>query len=71
MEDLAVQIKMSKITIAQIKESLPENWQVLSTEYKNLDTELEFKCAADHRFFSPWKKIRNKVECPICKSNLS
>jgi hypothetical protein len=41
---------MSKITIQEIQEVLlPENWQVISTEYKNLDTELTFQCPEGHR----------------------
>ena len=36
---------MSKITIEEITQVLkPENWQVISTDYKNLDTEMTFQC---------------------------
>ena len=61
---------MAKITLEQIKEELAaDGWLVLSPEYKNLDTEMEFECFESHRVFAPWKKIRVKRECPICKRN--
>lgn len=61
---------MTRITIESISEELaPDNWKVLSTEYKNLDTEMEFLCGEGHRVFAPWKKIRTKRECPVCKQN--
>ena len=61
---------MSKITLESISQTLKEEgWQVLSTEYKNLDTEMEFLCAEGHKVFAPWKKIRTRRECPVCKQN--
>lgn len=61
---------MSKINIDTINDVLnKEGWNLVSTEYSNLDTELEFKCSEGHRVFSTWRKIRNKRECPICKQN--
>ena len=61
---------MAKITLDQIKEELAaDGWLVLSSEYKNLDTEMIFECFEGHRVFAPWKKIRAKRECPICKKN--
>lgn len=61
---------MSRITIEQIQEQLSEdNWKLISTEYKNLDSELIFECAEGHRVYSTWKKIRTKRECPICSQN--
>ena len=61
---------MAKITIEQIKEEIAaDGWLLLSDEYKNLDTEMEFECFEGHRVFATWKKIRAKRECPICKQN--
>lgn len=61
---------MARITLDSIREDLAQdNWQVISTEYKNLDTEMEFKCAEGHTVFAPYKQIRTKRECPICKAN--
>lgn len=61
---------MARIKIETIAEELaPDGWQVLSTEYQNLDTEMEFLCAEGHKVYAPWKKIRTKRECPVCKQN--
>ena len=61
---------MSKITIEEIAQVLkPENWQVISTDYKNLDTEMTFQCPEGHRVYTSWKRLRNKRECPVCKQN--
>ena len=61
---------MAKITISQIQEQLSsENWKLISTEYKNLDSELVFECPEGHRVYSTWKKIRTRRDCPICKQN--
>lgn len=58
---------MAFINLTTIQEQLPEGWKVISTQYKNLDTEMEFECAAGHKVFSTWKKMRSRAECPICK----
>ena len=58
---------MASINLTTIQEQLPEGWKVISTQYKNLDTEMEFECAAGHKVFSTWKKMRTRAECPICK----
>lgn len=61
---------MGKIKIEDIQKQIEEQqWKVISTEYKNLDTELIFECPESHRVYSSWKKMRNKLECPICKKN--
>lgn len=61
---------MSKITIEFINEELKKyNWRCISSEYKNLDTELCFECEEGHKIYSTWKKIRTKRECPRCKDN--
>lgn len=59
---------MAKITLEQIKEDLQqENWKVHSIEYKNLETEMTFECPQGHTVFAPWKKLRTRRECPICR----
>ena len=61
---------MAKITIDSINEELaPYNWKCISTEYKNLDTELQFNCEEGHLVCAPWKKVRKIQECPVCKQN--
>ena len=61
---------MSKITIQSIQEELaPNGWKVVSEEYKNLDTELVFLCPEGHRVYNSWKRLRNRLECPVCKQN--
>lgn len=59
---------MAKITIESINKELEQyNWKCISTEYKNLDSELIFKCEEGHEVYSTWKKIRSKRDCPRCK----
>lgn len=61
---------MSKISIQSIQEELKETgWQILSEEYKNLDSELVFVCPEGHRVYNSWKRIRSRRECPVCKQN--
>ena len=61
---------MSKIKIDEIrKAAIEHNWILLSEEYKNLDSELIFRCNEDHKIYLPYRKVRNKWECPICKQN--
>ena len=60
---------MAKIHIEDIQNELrAEGWKVISTEYVNLDTEMTFECSEGHRVFVPWKKLRTKRECPMCKA---
>jgi Holliday junction resolvasome RuvABC endonuclease subunit len=61
---------MARITIESIQETLsPEDWKILSTEYKNLDGELTFQCPEGHLVYTSWSKMRTKRECPVCKQN--
>ena len=65
-----VQIQLAKIKIDEIrKAAIEHDWTLVSEEYKNLDSELIFKCNEGHKIFLPYKKVRNKWECPICKKN--
>lgn len=62
---------MAKITIDQIKQEVEvDGWKVLSLDYSNLDTEMTFECPEGHQVFAPWKRLRTKRECPICKQNI-
>ena len=61
---------MARITIDSINEELAQyGWKCISTEYKNLDTELQFNCEEGHLVCAPWKKVRKLQECPVCKQN--
>lgn len=61
---------MSKIKIDDIrKAAIDHNWNLISEEYKNLDTDLIFECEEGHRIYLPYKKIRDKWVCPICEQN--
>jgi hypothetical protein len=61
---------MARITLETINEELAQyGWKCISTEYKNLDTNLTFECEEGHQVYAPWKKIRTKRECPVCKNN--
>lgn len=61
---------MARIKIEDIRlELAQDNWKVISDTYENLDSELVFECSEGHKVYAPWKKIRQKRECPICKSN--
>lgn len=62
---------MSKISIESINKELAQTgWKCISTEYKNLDSELQFNCEEGHLVCAPWKKIRTKRDCPVCKKNV-
>ena len=60
---------MAKIKLEDIQNELSaDGWKVISTEYQNLESEMQFECPEGHRVFVPWKKIRTKRECPTCKA---
>lgn len=62
--------KMSRIKLDDIRAEVEKDgWKVISQEYTNLDTEMEFLCDEGHSVFQPWKKLRQSRECPICKQN--
>lgn len=62
---------MARITIEEIAQELAkDNWKILSTEYKNLSTEMCFECNEGHKVFTSWDKLRKKRECPVCKQNI-
>lgn len=58
---------MGRIPIKEIQEELKrDQWTLVSTEYKNLDTNLEYKCSEGHVVFAPWREIRENRTCPTC-----
>lgn len=62
---------MARIQLSDIKEiCATDDWEVISTSYKNLNDPMEFKCACGHLVIAPWKKIREKRRCPICAKNV-
>lgn len=61
---------MSKIKYIDIKKEANQyGWEVLSENYQNLDTEMKWKCSEGHNVYLPYKKVRNKYICPICRQN--
>lgn len=61
---------MSKLKIDDIrKAAIEQGWTLISEEYKNLNTPMNFECEEKHKIYLPYKDIRNKWECPICKQN--
>ena len=46
---------------------LAENgWKLISTEYKNLDTELEMECPKGHKQIQTYKHWRKYQQCDLC-----
>ena len=43
-----------------------EGWKLISTEYKNLDTELEMICPAGHTQHQTYKQWRKHPLCEQC-----
>lgn len=61
---------MAKLKIDDIRKAAESyGWQLVSTEYKNLDGELTFICDEGHHVYLPYKKVRDKWKCPICQEN--
>lgn len=61
---------MARIHLEDIQaEIAQDNWKLLSSSYENLEKELVFECSEGHKVYAPWKTIRQKRECPICKKN--
>lgn len=51
-------MKLAKIQIEDIKAELSKDgWNLISTEYHNLDEILEYTCNEGHHVFAPWKKF--------------
>lgn len=61
----------TKFKIEEIQRDFEQaGWQLKSTEYKNLKTDLEVVCPEGHTNFVCYDKWRRgNYECPICKQN--
>lgn len=58
---------MARISIEQIrKEAEDLGWSLVSETYKNLDTEIEFKCPKGHTVITTYAVWRGRHSCPIC-----
>lgn len=61
---------MGAINLTTIEEQIgPLGWKVISTEYKNLKTEMQFECPEGHSVFTTWGFLRDHLECPVCQLN--
>ena len=61
---------MGRLKIEDIRMDVEaQGWKLISEEYINLDTDMEFECNEVHRVFRPYKNVRGKFECPTCKKN--
>lgn len=61
---------MAKIKLQDIiNEAEKHKWKVQSPSYKNLSSEMVFECDKGHTIYAPYKKIRDKWECPFCKED--
>lgn len=59
-----------KITLDTIKQEAAEyGWSIISDQYTNLDTDLTVECNEGHTIFLPYKKLRDKWNCPVCAAN--
>lgn len=59
---------MSKITIEEVKSRVEsQGFTLISSSYKNLDSDLEIQCHNGHSFFKPFKSFRvRELVCPYC-----
>lgn len=58
---------MAKIRIEDIQsEAKGLGWELLSETYKNLDTEIQFKCPKGHEITTTYAIWRADHKCPIC-----
>lgn len=58
---------MARISIEQIKkEAEDRKWSLVSDKYKNLDTEIEFRCPQGHSVITTYGIWRAHHSCPIC-----
>nr|DAH17909.1 MAG TPA: Protein of unknown function (DUF723) [Caudoviricetes sp.] len=58
---------MAKIRIEDIQsEAKGLGWELLSETYKNLDTEIQFKCPKGHEITTTYAIWRVDHKCPIC-----
>ena len=59
---------MARLKYEDVEQEVKDSgWQLLSTTYINLKTEMTFECPNGHQVFVPWEKLRTRRDCPICK----
>ena len=59
-----------KNTIESVNQEVSNlGWKLITEEYKNLDTEMEFMCPEGHKVYTTLKRFRARQECPLCKLN--
>ena len=61
---------MARLKYEDVEQEVKDSgWQLLSTTYINLKTEMTFQCPNGHSNFYSLEKWRHKKECPVCKNN--
>lgn len=68
--DLVLLVSMAKLKFEDVKKEIEEGgWELLSTTYSNLKTEMEMKCPERHKCFMSLEKWRRGKKCELCESN--
>lgn len=58
---------MGRLSLSTIQAELArDQWTLVSENYKNLDTNLEYRCSEGHVVIAPWRQIRVERVCPTC-----
>lgn len=58
---------MSKIKYEDVRDAAAyRGWTLITTEYKNLNTEMQFACPEGHLVNTTWKKLRENFKCIMC-----
>lgn len=61
---------MARLRYENVKEEIEsKDWELISTEYINLDSDLEMRCPNGHLNVISLKTWRHH-ECPLCKENI-
>lgn len=61
---------MSRLKYEDIKKEVKETgWELISTSYSNLKTEMNFKCPEGHMNYISLEKWRRNYKCPTCTAN--
>ena len=59
--------KTIKLTFEYVKEKFSERgWELLSTEYKNAHTLLDYVCDKGHKHSIQWANFQQGYGCPEC-----
>ena len=58
---------MSKIKYEDVRDAVAfHGWTLISKQYQNLKTEMEFSCPEGHIVYTTWQKLRENFNCPSC-----